>query len=1454
MSDNIRIKTTTGRGSKNINLEINQKFDFIEILSLKISQAEAYRRFCSDYGVVVGRVIVNNGVGVPNAKVSIFIPIDEIDSENSEIFGLYPYETITDTDDKGIPYNLLPRNNRGKDECFTPVGTFPSKREIQDNPELDSVYCDYYKFTTTTNNSGDFMIFGVPVGTHFIHVNADISDIGALSQRPYDLIRNGEDRGKFNSPTKFKGRSENPIPPQLKTVSPTSVTVPPFWGDTEECRIGIARADIDLATNITPQAIFMGSIISDNDKHALNKRCRPRKKLGKMDEIVTGDGRIEMIRKTNTDRTERFDVEGGEVIDGDGTWAYQIPMNRDYMITAEDGTFIPSEDPSKGIPTKAKVRFRIGMNTQGDEGRFRTRAKFLVPHNPDTWVDTPSKKGVDFSFDSTTHDDYFTELSWNKIYTVKNHITRTQPNGNAENRNFIGLKNVDDAKNRNPFPFNRMDNDVNPLFTILCVIIKIIARIVGIINSIIIPLINILIRVLNGIMKRVCQVIDKIGYALCYLSLTQKWDSPSCRNKYCIGTPDGYKCDCEEIFKYIPYITLTCKADDSGKEYAPGGKYGKKARSGKRLAWLATYKRRDPENEDGPTVDTPFHYPDDGAKSHECNPVQKATIEGCDAGWSHCQALALADALDVFKFDFYNDWINGSLYSFLLKYKIKKRGRGKEKFCEVDCDSPSTGVDNNNDGNPDNKCKRNYVVDTCTNAEPQSGGGTFWSSSSTGVGSKETILIRSGYIKKYENELYYSPISKDGAKKLYATDIINLGSVFECDWEGKPTLYKYLTDTTFKIPPLVAEYETNLDGSNGEIITTGFDTELDASYTLGPISLPGGSSVSLPVSLPGIVSYGLIGNITCIGFLTNSNNCNNIRRLCELGVGLDELRETSKPNNLIGNEDIEQDYVRGIFTHLNTPTSTNIPSIRIDKTKYPDYKDTGYYDFRDRDSSDVIWGYDNSYYFYFGLNKGKTALSKMMGKFFTQCVPEPDIDFFVFATDITSDLLSNGSGGITVEASGGVGPYTFFWNGPTIGGISYPLTNNTNVISGTYSGTYTVTVTDSVGNVADGTFVIPGPPSTQCDVQHTNVTSSGGNDGEITVNISNGTAPYTMTVYNYDPSGSGTTLSPVEPATSNSSTSRVVDNLIKGYYKVEVTDSSTIQTSCETVVNITEPQSLNIVLTPSNVSCFGEKDGSISSYISGGIGPYKLLWNNGSASGFIDGLDKGTYTLTVTDNDGAGVPTSVSETITEPTEITFDTPIVTNGNCSGSIGSITINNINGGAGAPYTLKIADSSYTKTGTASITLDNDGDGLPESIGGPAGKKGYELIITDVSGCTNTVYSEVFNPLTALSATLTKDSTSSQLTVTISGGIHNTASGDIYKYTTEWYKNGSIAASTKTLSGSNDVFNLPPSLPPITSSDGTTVNQPDIIYKVKVRDKNGDSGACEIIETISVAQNYY
>ncbi len=82
MSNTIRIRTTPNGGDNYLKLKLEQDFDFIEILSLKISQEDAYRKFCSDYGVIVGRVIINNGFGVPNAKVSVFIPIDDIDKED----------------------------------------------------------------------------------------------------------------------------------------------------------------------------------------------------------------------------------------------------------------------------------------------------------------------------------------------------------------------------------------------------------------------------------------------------------------------------------------------------------------------------------------------------------------------------------------------------------------------------------------------------------------------------------------------------------------------------------------------------------------------------------------------------------------------------------------------------------------------------------------------------------------------------------------------------------------------------------------------------------------------------------------------------------------------------------------------------------------------------------------------------------------------------------------------------------------------------------------------------------------------------------------------------------------------------------------------------------------------------------------------------------------------------
>ena len=58
---NKSVRIRTDLGDKNLMVELNQDFDFLEILSLKISQEDLYNTFCADYGVLVGRVIANKG-------------------------------------------------------------------------------------------------------------------------------------------------------------------------------------------------------------------------------------------------------------------------------------------------------------------------------------------------------------------------------------------------------------------------------------------------------------------------------------------------------------------------------------------------------------------------------------------------------------------------------------------------------------------------------------------------------------------------------------------------------------------------------------------------------------------------------------------------------------------------------------------------------------------------------------------------------------------------------------------------------------------------------------------------------------------------------------------------------------------------------------------------------------------------------------------------------------------------------------------------------------------------------------------------------------------------------------------------------------------------------------------------------------------------------------------------
>ena len=534
MSKSYRIRTTPGEGNGylKVNVDINQNYDHLEILSLKLSQIDEYQNYCSEYGVIAGRVEINNGFGVPNVKVSIFVPVEDVDLTNPVISSLYPYQSPfpDEKNSNGIRYNVLPKNKQTLDH--TPVGTFPKKREILDDETILEIYEKYYKYTTTTNESGDYILFGVPVGEHLLHYDCDLSDIGFISSRPYEMVSQGYSEDLFENNFKFK--SSNNLDSLSQIISQNiPVIVEPFWCDSLSVGspLGINRYDISIPYQVTPTAIFMGSIFSDDEKDSINKNCKPSREMGRMNEVITSSGNIEAIRRNVDGGIETFNFNDNS-IDENGNWSVLVPMNIRKVVTDEFGNLIPSPDGIKGIATEGDYRFRISMDATGNDKRLRQRAKFLVPNVNNNfsfgeYSQEDLKNSTDFTLneqlstitDNTQYSDDLTNqynyldefysFRWKKVYTVKQYIGRFQKNSLDESRGFIGIKDIINSEGVNKYPSNRIDTNTNILYGIICMILNIFGIVVGTINAII--------MILNGLITMICQVRIPIG--ICGYSL-----------------------------------------------------------------------------------------------------------------------------------------------------------------------------------------------------------------------------------------------------------------------------------------------------------------------------------------------------------------------------------------------------------------------------------------------------------------------------------------------------------------------------------------------------------------------------------------------------------------------------------------------------------------------------------------------------------------------------------------------------------------------------------------------------------------------------------------------------------------------------------------------------------------------------------------------------------------------
>jgi gliding motility-associated-like protein len=337
----------------------------------------------------------------------------------------------------------------------------------------------------------------------------------------------------------------------------------------------------------------------------------------------------------------------------------------------------------------------------------------------------------------------------------------------------------------------------------------------------------------------------------------------------------------------------------------------------------------------------------------------------------------------------------------------------------------------------------------------------------------------------------------------------------------------------------------------------------------------------------------------------------------------------------------------------------------------------------------------------------------------------------ITATFAVSDLncgdpLPSNDGAIDVTVSGGVGPYTYNWNGP------FGFTSSSEDISGLSPGNYILEVTDNLGCVMSFPVQAVGmPPTLTANTTQVDIDCFGAGDGSIDLTVAGGTPPYGFAWTG--PSG----------FTANTED---ISNLEAGPYSVTVTDNNGCPVSFVDIATIAEAAQILATTVKTDATCNGGSDGVIDVTVTGGVPPYSFAWTG--PNGFIattediSGLAAGNYSLTVTDANTCVVVFTDLETILEPSPITVTYTQVDVSTCfDAPEGSISATGAGGTGTILYSLDgstpdiSGDFSGLNVGTYTLTLTDQNacskDTLVEILGPPP-LVINDIAVTDVTGC--------------------------------------------------------------------------------------------------------------------------
>lgn len=202
----------------------------------------------------------------------------------------------------------------------------------------------------------------------------------------------------------------------------------------------------------------------------------------------------------------------------------------------------------------------------------------------------------------------------------------------------------------------------------------------------------------------------------------------------------------------------------------------------------------------------------------------------------------------------------------------------------------------------------------------------------------------------------------------------------------------------------------------------------------------------------------------------------------------------------------------------------------------------------------------------------------------------------------------------------------------------------------------------------------------------------------------------------------------------------------------------------------------------SDVWCFGGLNGSIDLTVSGGVAPYTYLWSNGATAEDVSDLFAGTYSVTVTDANGAN--SSTSATVNEPAMM-FVTASSTDVTCNGgSDGSASVSII--GGTPPY----------------LVLWSTGNFGEDNLNIPAGD--YFALVQDNYGCLIVEEVTVNEPAPWSISIASNDETCASN----DGNVSVSVSGGAQPYSYSWSNGGT----------SSSIGNLAAGSYTITITDGT------------------------------------